>query len=171
MVRSRTRCCWKRSQGSSARLMVGRTAINISVGLASRGKEIVNECSMAGFELQLPGIRGKQAGQVYYLVMCPLRHIPRLFQYADEAIPPELRAQRVLNQGRVPEIARYITENCDSYVLSSIAASIDTDAVFEPAPGKVGSAGLGMLRLPISTRLLIHDGLHRRAAIESALRF
>ena len=27
-----------------------------------------------------------------------------------------------------------------------------------------------MLRLPISTRLLIHDGLHRRAAIESALR-
>ena len=27
-----------------------------------------------------------------------------------------------------------------------------------------------MLKLPISTRLLIHDGLHRRAAIESALR-
>ena len=125
---------------------------------------------MAGFELQLPGIRGKQAGQDYYLVMCPLRHIPRLFQFADEGIPPELQAQRVLNKGRVPEIARYITENSDSYVLSSIVGSIDTDVVFEPAPGKVGSAGLGMLKLPISTRLLIHDGLHRRAAIESALR-
>jgi DNA sulfur modification protein DndB len=125
---------------------------------------------MAGFELQLPGIRGKQAGQDYYLVMCPLRHIPRLFQVADEGIPPELQAQRILNRGRVPDIARYITENSDSYVLSSIVGSVDADVLFEPAPGKVGSAGLGMLKLPISTRLLIHDGLHRRAAIESALR-
>jgi DNA sulfur modification protein DndB len=125
---------------------------------------------MAGFELQLPGIRGTQAGQDYYLVMCPLRHVPRLFQLADEGIPPELRAQRVLNKGRVPEIARYIIENRDSYVLSSIVGSIDTDVVFEPATGKVGNSGLGMLRLPISTRLLIHDGLHRRTAIESALR-
>jgi DNA sulfur modification protein DndB len=125
---------------------------------------------MAGFELQLPGIRGKQAGLDYYLVMCPLRHIPRLFHFADEGISPDLQAQRVLNKGRVPEISRYIIENSDSYVLSSIVGSIDTEVRFEQAPGKVGSAGLGMLRLPISTRLLIHDGLHRRAAIESALR-
>ena len=125
---------------------------------------------MAGFELQLPGIRGKQAGHEYYLVMCPLRHLPRLFQFEDDGIQPELQAQRVLNKGRVPEIARYITENSDSYVLSSIVGSIDRDVLFEPAPGKVGSAGLGTLKLPISTRLLIHDGLHRRAAIESALR-
>ena len=104
------------------------------------------------------------------IVMCPLRHIPRLFQFADEAVSPDLQAQRVLNRGRVPEIARYIADNADSYVLSSIVGSIDTDVVFEPAPGKVGNAGLGTLTLPISTRLLIHDGLHRRAAIEAALR-
>lgn len=91
---------------------------------------------MAGFELQLPGIRGKQAGQHYYLVMCPLRHIPRLFQSADEGIPPELQAQRVLNKGRVPEITRYITENSHSYVLSSIVGSIDSDVQFEPCLGK-----------------------------------
>ena len=125
---------------------------------------------MAGFELHLPGIRGNQAGHDYYLVMCPLRHLPRLFQFEDDGIQPELQAQRVLNKGRVPEIARYITENPDSYVLSSIVGSIDQDVLFEPAKGKVGSAGLGMVRLPISTRLLIHDGLHRRAAIEAALR-
>jgi DNA sulfur modification protein DndB len=133
-------------------------------------KEIIKECSMAGFELQLPGIRGKQAGHDFYIVMCPLKHIPRLFQFADDGISPDLQAQRVLNRGRVPEIARYIADNADSYVLSSIVGSIDTDVVFEPAPGKVGSAGLGTLKLPISTRLLIHDGLHRRAAIEAALR-
>ena len=125
---------------------------------------------MAAFELQLPGIRGNQAGHVFYLVMCPLRHLSRLFQLGDDGIQPELQAQRVLNKGRVPEIARYITDNSDSYVLSSIVGSIDQDVQFEPAKGKVGSAGLGMLKLPISTRLLIHDGLHRRAAIEAALR-
>jgi DNA sulfur modification protein DndB len=125
---------------------------------------------MPAFELQLPGIRGNQAGHNYYLVMCPLRHLARLFQLGDEGIQPELQAQRVLNKGRVPAIARYITENSDSYVLSSIVGSIDQDVQFEPAKGKVGSAGLGMVRLPISTRLLIHDGLHRRAAIETALR-
>ena len=82
---------------------------------------------MAGFELHLPGIRGKQAGHDFYLVMCPLRHLPRLFRFDDDGIQPELQAQRVLNKGRVPEIARYITENPDSYVLSSIVGSIDRD--------------------------------------------
>src|SRR5580693_7779012 len=125
---------------------------------------------MPGFELQLPGIRGSQAGRVYYIVMCPLRHLARLFQFGDDGIQPELQAQRVLNKGRIPEIARYITENSDSYVLSSIVGSIDQAVQFEPAKGKVGITGLGMVRLPISTRLLIHDGLHRRAAIEAALR-
>ena len=54
--------------------------------------------------------------------------------------------------------------------MSSIVGSIDREVLFKPAPGQAGSAGLGMLRLPISARLLIHDGLHRRAAIEAALR-
>ncbi len=125
---------------------------------------------MAGFEFHLPAIRGKQAGREFYLVMCPLRLLPRLFRFDDDDIQPELQAQRVLNKGRVPEIARYITENPDSYVLSSIVGSIDREVRFEPAAGQAGRAGLGILRLPISARLLIHDGLHRRAAIEAALR-
>src|SRR5438874_13347452 len=114
---------------------------------------------MAGFELHLPGIRGKQAGRDFFLVMCPLRLLPRLFRPEDEAIQPELPAQRVLNKGRVPEIVRYITENPDSYVLSSIVGSIDQEVVFEPVAGQAGAAGMGILKLPISARLLIHDRL------------
>ena len=125
---------------------------------------------MAGFELQLPGIRGTQAGHDYYLVMCPLRHVPRLFQFEDEGIQPELQAQRVLNKGRVPEIARYITDNSDPMsCLRSSALSIGTFCSSRPQ-GNVGAPDLGILKLPISARLLIHDGLHRRAAIEAALR-
>jgi DNA sulfur modification protein DndB len=125
---------------------------------------------MAGFELHLPGIRGNQAGHDFYLVMCPLRIVPRLFRTEDEEIQPELQAQRVLNKARIPEISRYITDNPDSYVLSSIVGSIDREVSFEPVAGRAGSAGVGILKLPVSARLLIHDGLHRRAAIEAALR-
>jgi DNA sulfur modification protein DndB len=125
---------------------------------------------MAGFELHLPAIRGKQAGREFFLVMCPLALLPRLFRSEDQEVQPELQAQRVLNRGRIPEIARYITDNPDSYVLSSIVGSIDRDVLFEPVAGQAGAAGMGTLRLPMSARFLIHDGLHRRAAVEAALR-
>lgn len=125
---------------------------------------------MAGFDLHLPAIRGKQAGRHFYVVMCPLRIVPRLFQFDDDDLQPELQAQRVLNKRRVPEIAGYIAENPDSYVLSSIVASIDREASFNPAPREAGATELGVLKIPISARLLIHDGLHRRAAIEAVLR-
>ena len=125
---------------------------------------------MASFELHLPAIRGQQAGREFFLVMCPLGLLPRLFRSEDQDVRPELQAQRVLNRGRVPEIARYIADNPDSYVLSSIVGSIDREVLFEPVAGQAGAAGMGTLRLPMSARFLIHDGLHRRAAIESALR-
>jgi DNA sulfur modification protein DndB len=125
---------------------------------------------MAGFELHLPAIRGEQAGREFFLVMCPLGLLPRLFRSEDQEVQPELQAQRVLNRGRVPEIARYITDNPDSYVLSSIVGSVDREVLFEPVAGQAGAAGMGTLRLPMSARFLIHDGLHRRAAIEAALR-
>jgi DNA sulfur modification protein DndB len=47
---------------------------------------------------------------------------------------------------------------------------VDRDVLFEPVAGQAGAAGMGTLRLPFCARLLIHDGLHRRAAIEAALR-
>jgi DNA sulfur modification protein DndB len=125
---------------------------------------------MAGFELHLPAIRGKQAGREFFLVMCPLGLLPRLFRSEDEEVQPELRAQRVLSRGRVLEIVRYIVENPDSYVLSSIVGSVDGDVCFESDAGRAGAAGIGTLRLPMSARFLIHDGLHRRAAIEEAIR-
>jgi DNA sulfur modification protein DndB len=125
---------------------------------------------MAGFELDLPAIRGRQAGRHFYVAICPLRAVPRLFQWDSDDLQPELQAQRVLNKRRVPEIAEYLACNPDTYVLSSIVASIDREVSFDPAPRQAGAAGLGVLKLPISARLLIHDGLHRRAAIEAALR-
>jgi len=65
-----------------------------------------------------PAIRGIQAGREYYTTMCPLNLIPTLFKFDDEDLPPELRAQRVLYKGRIPQISRYITENTNNYIFS-----------------------------------------------------
>ena len=65
----------------------------------------------APFEYVFPAIRGVQVAREYYVSMCPLRLIPKIFLFDEAELVPELRAQRVLNKGRVPEIARYITGN------------------------------------------------------------
>ena len=52
----------------------------------------------ATFEYHFPAIRGVQAGREYYVSMCPLRVIPKIFLFNEEEVVPELRAQRVLNK-------------------------------------------------------------------------
>jgi DNA sulfur modification protein DndB len=117
-----------------------------------------------------PAIRGVQAGREYYVSMCPLRVIPRLFLFDEEDLVPELRAQRILNKGRVPEIARYLADNPKSYIFSAITASVDADVEFAPVADGAESHRIGVLRIPMEARFVINDGQHRRAAIELALR-
>nr|WP_312295461.1 DNA sulfur modification protein DndB [Brevundimonas diminuta] len=120
------------------------------------------------FQYVFPAIRGIQAGREYYVSMCPLRLIPKLFLFDEEELTPELRAQRTLNKARVPEMARYLTEHADSYVFSALTASVDADLEFEPTSAQ--NASLGLLRIPMAGQFIINDGQHRRAAIEAALK-
>ena len=114
-------------------------------------------------------LRGVQAGREFFVVMCPLRQIPRLFLFAEEELPPELRAQRNLSRTRVPVIAKYIVENPTEYVFSSLTASVDAEMQFEPFLNS-SSDTMGFLSIPLSARVVINDGQHRRAAIEEALK-
>jgi len=127
--------------------------------------------SRAGaFEYVFPAIRGVQAGREYYVTMCPLRLIPRLFVFDEEELPPEMRAQRTLNKARVPEMARYIAGNPRSYVFSALTASINAAVEFEPFDADGGPAErVGTLIVPMSAKFVINDGQHRRAAIQQAL--
>lgn len=122
------------------------------------------------FEVVFPAIRGVQAYREFFVSMCPLRLLPRLFLFDEDDVLPELRAQRTLNKGRVPEIARYITENRDSYTFSAITASIDGDVQFEALGTGPEGKRVGVLHVPMTARFVINDGQHRRAAIEQALR-
>ena len=119
------------------------------------------------FEYVFPAIRGIQAGREFYVSMCPLRLLPKLFLFNEAELVPELRAQRQLNRGRLPEMARYIASNRDSYVFSAITASVDADIRFVPAPE---AEDLGVLHVPMKARFILNDGQHRRAAIEIALK-
>ncbi|WP_338767800.1 DNA sulfur modification protein DndB [Nocardia vulneris] len=122
------------------------------------------------FEYVFPAIRGVQAGREYYVTMCPLRLIPRLFLFDEEELPPEMRAQRTLNKARVPEMARYIVENPDSYIFSALTASVNADVRFASfVSSSSPSERVGTLTIPMSAKFVINDGQHRRAAIQQAL--
>lgn len=122
-----------------------------------------------GFGYVFPALKGVQAGQEYFAAMCPLKLLPRLFQFDGADLPPEMRAQRTLNRTRIPEIAEYILGNRTTYAFSAITVSIDGDVRFEPVVEIDGNAAVGSLWISMTTRFVINDGQHRRAAIEAAL--
>ncbi|SRR5579885_833290 len=125
---------------------------------------------MAQHSYSFTALRGIQAGHEYYLVMCHLKLIPRLFIFDEPEVPPELRSQRLLNKSRIPEITRYIVDHPKEYTFSAITASIDGDVEFIPLAQSGIARNMGELRVDMQARFLINDGQHRRAAIEEALR-
>jgi DNA sulfur modification protein DndB len=124
---------------------------------------------VAGFEYIFPSIRGVQAGREYYISMCPMRLIPRIFLFDEEELKPELRAQRSLNKQRIPEISRYILNNPKGYTFSALTASVDGKVKFESLGQADDDRNVGHLHIPMTARFVINDGQHRRAAIEVAL--
>jgi DNA sulfur modification protein DndB len=116
--------------------------------------------------LTFPVIRGVQARREYYVAMWSLRLMRQVSIFNEDELPPELRAQRILNKARIPEIAGYILDNPDDYVFSALTVSIDSDVLFEPLAGQ---DKLGTLKVPMEAKFIINDGQHRRAAIIEAL--
>ncbi len=125
---------------------------------------------MGQYRNQFPAIRGTQAGRPCYIAMCPMRLIPKMFVFDEDVVPPELRAQRRLNETRIPDIASYLIENPDSYTLSAITASVDGSVTFEPLADTGMAQNLGMLTIDMETKILVNDGQHRRKAIEQAVK-
>ena len=130
----------------------------------------LDRASPITFEYVFPAIRGIQARREYYVSMCPLRLVPKVFLFNEEELVPELRAQRLLNRARLPEMTQYLLANRDNYVFSALTASIDGQVRFEPVSGNGTASRIGQLHVPMDSQFVINDGQHRRAAIENALR-
>ena len=120
------------------------------------------------FVYRFPVVRGIQAGTEYYIAMVPLKTLSKIFHLDDEEIVlPEYRAQRKLNESRIPVISKYILDNRDSYVFSALAASIDGKFSFESNEVNLDT---GILQVPMDAHFLINDGQHRKSAILAALK-
>ena len=115
---------------------------------------------------KFPVVRGVQAQKEYYIAMVPLKMLPRLFPIDDEYVLPEYRAQRKLNESRIPVISKYILDNRDTYVFSALAASIDGEFSFK---SDSITPDVGTLEVSMDAKFLINDGQHRKAAILEAL--
>lgn len=118
--------------------------------------------------LQFPAMRGKMGKRDYFVAMIKLSLVARLFKFRDWAeLPPEQRAQRILQKNRIPEITQYILDNEDGYLFSSLTASYNCDPTFRPVKNH---DDMGILEIPFEADLVINDGQHRRSAIEDALK-
>lgn len=129
-----------------------------------------NTMELESYNYLFPAIRGIQAEREYYIAMCPIKLIPRMFLFDEEELPPELRAQRTLNRSRIPEIAKYVIDYPKDYVFSAITASIDSKVQFKSLGDNGKENKMGTLIVPMTANFLINDGQHRRAAIEEALK-
>jgi DNA sulfur modification protein DndB len=118
---------------------------------------------------EFTAIRGRQAGREYYILLCPLKLIPKIFSFDGSDVPPEIRAQRVLNKGRIPEIKQYILDNPEDYIFSALTASVDSEVSFNPSGEGGHQKNIGILRIPMLAKIIINDGQHRRSAIKAAL--
>jgi DNA sulfur modification protein DndB len=124
----------------------------------------------SGYVTSFPAIRGIQAKQEYYVCMFPLKLIPKIFSETEEELPPEYRAQRIINKSRIPEITNYILDNLNDYCFSSITVSCDGDMEFRPYSNEPQYQNIGQLILSLDSKFLVNDGQHRRSAIEEALK-
>lgn len=117
---------------------------------------------------RFPAMRGIQANSEYFVCMIPLGVLSKIFIEDSSDVLPEFRAQRKLNEQRIPEIRDYIINNRDSYVFSALAASVDEEIAFFPTRE---SGNIGELEVDMTATFLINDGQHRKAAIIEAIEF
>lgn len=114
----------------------------------------------------MEGVIGQRT---YYSCLMTLNAIPKMFTFRDWAeFTPEDRDQRILNKKRVPVIAKYILDNEDGYIFSSITASYKCDVEFRASPA---SEKIGVLEMEFEeANFVINDGQHRCAAIAQAVK-
>lgn len=113
-------------------------------------------------------IRGQQGDNVYYLTHCPLRLVPRLFLFDEAEVPAELQQLHSIDVNRVESIAEYLLTNTKDYMLPPLIVTIDYEVSFESLSTELPEAG--QLRVPLTAKMIIQDGQHRREAITRALK-
>lgn len=112
-------------------------------------------------EMTFPALEGRMGDRDFYMATMTLQEVAMLFEPTSPNLPAEMRAQRPLQDKRIPEIAQYLLEKENDWVFGSITVSFDGDGSY--------LAARQQLRLPADTEFVIVDGQHRLAAIKRAI--
>jgi DNA sulfur modification protein DndB len=115
----------------------------------------------------LAAIRGYQGKHTYYLIQCPMTLLARVFLFDETEVPAALRQGRLVEFSQVLDLKNYLLSHSDSYTLPPLVAVVDRDINFTPVTDDVSE--IGHIHIPMNARLIIHDGQHRRAAIQDIL--
>lgn len=109
-------------------------------------------------------------GRPAFEAVVPVRVLHRLFRPDDEDLPPNLRAQRQLDEGRIPAIVTYLLTNPTTRILSGFLAVIDGEHGFDPVSDDPLQQHIGTLRISMDATLALLDGQHRLAALIAAVK-
>lgn len=112
-------------------------------------------------EMTFPALEGTMGDRHFYMAVLTLQEVAMLFEPTAPSLPAELRAQRPLQEKRIPEIAQYLLEREADWVFASITVSFDGELEFSERSQK--------LTLSSDTEFVIVDGQHRVAAIKRAI--
>ncbi|MBN0041850.1 DNA sulfur modification protein DndB [Cellulosimicrobium cellulans] len=114
--------------------------------------------------LSLPALRGTQGGRVFYQCMVKNSTLNTFFTVNME--PAADRSQRTLDPKHAREIAEYVVDNAEGYLLGAITYAMDTEGAFTPSDL---DPSIGVLTIPMSANMRSLDGQHRRQGLKEAI--
>jgi len=117
------------------------------------------------YGLSVPALRGKQGDRVFYQCMVPNSVLNNFFPINME--PEADKSQRTIDPKHAQDIADYLVDNSDTYVLGAITYSMDQEGEFTPAGDVEGD--IGVLTIPIGAEMRSLDGQHRRQGLKRAI--
>lgn len=114
--------------------------------------------------LSIPALRGEQGGRTFYQCMVQNSMLNTFFTVNME--PESDRSQRTLDPKHAREIAEYVVDNADGYLLGAITYAMDGEGKFLASDI---DEHVGVLTIPMNASLRSLDGQHRRQGLKEAI--
>ncbi len=119
---------------------------------------------MSEYCFEIPAVRGIQAGREFFTINAPFGVLQRLVAFDTGNVLA--RSQRDVNVTRAKKVSRYIQDNIDTYVLTSLTGVINERPEFIES----GHANVGVLKVSMDSEILLFDGQHRTTGIIDAIK-
>ena len=114
-----------------------------------------------------PALRGRQGKHDYYILLCPLHLIPRVFFFDEAQVPTQWQPRSPLDSAKVQKLVSFLQTHDEEYVLAPLVATVNERVEFNAFDGAFPE--LGSVKIPLRAIMAVQDGQHRRAAVAELL--